>query len=110
MKAGLRAGLPFAVAAFMLALSFGVVAQNLGMPGWAAILMSAVVFSGSAQFAAITIIAQGGGLGAGIVAAALVNSRFLPMGIALAPVAARRAGGAGGPGPGHRGRVLRAGE
>ncbi len=85
MKAGLRAGLPFAVAAFMLALSFGVVAQNLGMPGWAAILMSAVVFSGSAQFAAITIIAQGGGLGAGIVAAALVNSRFLPMGIALAP-------------------------
>jgi predicted branched-subunit amino acid permease len=85
VRAGIRAGLPFAVAAFVLALSFGVVAGNLGMPGWAAILMSAVVFAGSAQFAALSIVAQGGGLGAAVAAAALVNSRFLPMGIALAP-------------------------
>jgi 4-azaleucine resistance transporter AzlC len=85
VRAGIRAGLPFAVAAFVLALSFGVVAGNLGMPGWAAIVMSAVVFAGSAQFAALTIVAQGGGLGAAVAAAALVNSRFLPMGMALAP-------------------------
>jgi 4-azaleucine resistance transporter AzlC len=85
VRAGIRAGLPFAVAAFVLALSFGVVAGNLGMPGWAAIVMSVVVFAGSAQFAALTIVAQGGGLGAAVAAAALVNSRFLPMGMALAP-------------------------
>ena len=48
-------------------------------------VMSAVVFAGSAQFAAISIIAAGGGLGAAIGAAALMNGRFLPMGIALAP-------------------------
>ena len=47
--------------------------------------MSAIVFAGSAQFAAIAIYGAGGALGAAIVAAALMNSRFLAMGIALAP-------------------------
>jgi predicted branched-subunit amino acid permease len=46
--------------------------------------MSVIVFAGSAQFAAIAILAAGGAVGAAIVAAALVNSRFLAMGIALA--------------------------
>ena len=47
--------------------------------------MSAIVYAGSAQFSAIAILAQGGGAGAAIAAAALMNSRFLPMGVALAP-------------------------
>ncbi len=47
--------------------------------------MSAIVFAGSAQFSAVAILAQGGGAGAAIAAAALMNSRFLPMGVALAP-------------------------
>ena len=77
--------MPFAVAGGLLAISFGVVAQDAGFSPVAAIVMSAVVFAGSAQFAAIAIIAQGGGPGAAIGAAALMNSRFLPMGVALAP-------------------------
>lgn len=85
LRAGVRAGSPFAVASFLLSLSFGVLAEQAGMPWWAAVLMSAVVFAGSAQFAAITILAQGGGPGAAIAAAAMMNSRFLPMGVALAP-------------------------
>jgi predicted branched-subunit amino acid permease len=47
--------------------------------------MSLFVFAGSAQFAAIAIIGAGGSLAAALVAAALMNSRFLAMGIALAP-------------------------
>jgi 4-azaleucine resistance transporter AzlC len=82
---GVRAGVPFAVAGGLLALSFGVVAQEAGFSALAAIVMSAIVFAGSAQFAAIAILAQGGGPGAAIGAAALMNSRFLPMGVALAP-------------------------
>lgn len=82
---GVRAGVPYAVAGFMLAVSFGVVAQEAGLSALAAIVFSAVVFAGSAQFAAVAIIAQGGTAGAALVAAALVNSRFLPMGAALAP-------------------------
>ncbi len=84
-RAGLRAGLPFGVASAVLSLSFGVLAREAGIPAAAAIVMSAVVFAGSAQFAAVSIIAQGGGIGAAVGAAALMNSRFLPMGAALAP-------------------------
>jgi branched chain amino acid efflux pump len=84
-RAGLRAGIPYALAGFLLSLSFGIVARQAGFSALAAIAMSAIVFAGSAQFAAISIVAAGGGLGAAVAAAALVNSRFLPMGIALAP-------------------------
>jgi 4-azaleucine resistance transporter AzlC len=84
-RAGLRAGSPYALAGFLLSLSFGVIARDAGLSAVAAIVMSAIVFAGSAQFAAISIVAAGGGLGAAVGAAALMNSRFLPMGIALAP-------------------------
>ena len=81
----MRAGIPFAIAGGLLALSFGVVAQEAGLSALAAIVMSAIVFAGSAQFAAVAIIAQGGSVGAAVAAAALMNSRFLPMGVALGP-------------------------
>ena len=84
-RAGLRAGVPYALAGAVVALSFGVLARDAGFSAVGAIVMSAIVFAGSAQFAAISIVAAGGGLGAAIGAAALMNSRFLPMGIALAP-------------------------
>ena len=82
---GVRAGIPFGVAGGLLALSFGVVAKDAGLSAVAAIVMSAIVFAGSAQFASVAILAQGGGVGAAVAAAALMNSRFLPMGVALAP-------------------------
>jgi 4-azaleucine resistance transporter AzlC len=82
---GARAGLPFGIAAGVVAVSFGVVAQGAGLSATAAILMSAIVFAGSAQFTAISILAAGGTVGAAVLAAALVNSRFLPMGAALGP-------------------------
>jgi 4-azaleucine resistance transporter AzlC len=82
---GVRAGVPFAIAGALLALSFGVVAQGAGLTPLAAIAMSAIVFAGSAQFTAIAILAQGGTVAAAVLAAALVNSRFLPMGVALGP-------------------------
>ena len=84
-RAGLRAGVPFALAGLVLSASFGVVAHQAGLPNVAAIVMSLVVFAGSAQFAAVAIIAAGGSLGAALIAAALMNSRFLAMGIALGP-------------------------
>jgi 4-azaleucine resistance transporter AzlC len=82
---GVRAGIPFAIAGGLLAVSFGVVAQEAGLSAIAAIVFSVIVFAGSAQFAAIAIIAQGGSAGAAVAAAALMNSRFLPMGVALGP-------------------------
>jgi len=84
-RAGVRVGLPFALAGGLLATSFGVLAIDVGMPGWAAVLMSAIVFAGSAQIAALGILGAGGGLGSALGAAALMNSRFLPIGLAFAP-------------------------
>ena len=82
---GVRLGVPFAIAGFLVAVSFGVVAREAGLSAVAAIVMSLIVYAGSAQFAAIAIIAAGGGAAAAVGAAALMNSRFLPMGVALAP-------------------------
>jgi predicted branched-subunit amino acid permease len=84
-RAGVRQGIPFAIAGFLLSVSFGVVAQDAGLSPLAAIVMSVIVFAGSAQFTAIAIIGGGGTVGAAIGAAALMNSRFLPMGAALGP-------------------------
>jgi 4-azaleucine resistance transporter AzlC len=84
-RAGLRAGTPFAAAGFILSMSFGVLARDIGMPVLAVIVMSIIVFAGSAQFATIAILGAGGGIGAAVAAAAMMNSRFLAMGIALAP-------------------------
>ena len=82
--AGLRAGVPFAAAGTLLAISFGVVAQPL-MGNVAPIVMSALLFAGSAQFAATAVLAAGGSVVAAIAAGILLNLRYVPMGIALAP-------------------------
>jgi 4-azaleucine resistance transporter AzlC len=83
--AGAKAALPLSVPVLLLGVSFGALAQSLGW-GWAApIAASVFVFSGSAQFAVASVLGAGGGAGAAILAAGLMNARYLPMGIAVAP-------------------------
>lgn len=84
-REGLRVGVPFSVAGGLLSLSFGVVARDTGFSAMAAIVMSLIVFAGSAQFASVAILAGGGSPVTAVAAASLMNSRFLPMGAALAP-------------------------
>ena len=83
-RAGLRAGAGFALPTFVLALSFGVLARQLGWGLVAPVVSSAVVFSGSAQFAIADVLGAGGSAAAAIVAAVLVNARFGVMGVAAA--------------------------
>jgi len=85
LRAGIRAGLPLVLPTFAIGLSFGVLAVSLHWDPAAPIVMSIVVFSGSAQFASTSVLGDGGTVLAAVVAAALVNARFLPMGIAAAP-------------------------
>lgn len=84
LRAGLRAGIPFALAAFVLAISFGVLAEPV-MGTWAPIVMSAIVFAGSAQFGALAVLAAGGDAATAVLAGVLLNARYVPMGLALAP-------------------------
>ncbi len=84
-RRGVRLGLPFGAVGFLLSMTFGVLAIQTGFTPLQAIVMSAVVHAGSAQFAAATIIAGGGGALPAVLAAGLMNARFLAMGIAFAP-------------------------
>lgn len=83
--AGVRAGLPFALIAGVVAISFGVLARSLGWGVLAPIVFSVVTFSASAQFAVAAVLGAGGGVFAAIAAAVLLNARFFPMGVAVAP-------------------------
>jgi 4-azaleucine resistance transporter AzlC len=85
-RAGLRAGGAIALPVFLIAVSFGVLARDLGWGVLAPIVASTVVFSGSAQFALADVLAAGGTALAAIVAAILVNARFAVMGVAVASV------------------------
>jgi 4-azaleucine resistance transporter AzlC len=85
LRLGVRLGLPFGAVGFVLSLSFGVLAVQAGFTQLQAIVTAVLVFAGSAQFAALAIVTGGGGIGAALSAATLMHSRFLAMGIALAP-------------------------
>jgi predicted branched-subunit amino acid permease len=74
----------FALPTLVLAVSFGVLARSLEWGEVAPIVFSAVVFSGSAQFAVADVLDAGGSALAAIVAAILVNARFAVMGVAVA--------------------------
>jgi predicted branched-subunit amino acid permease len=84
LRPGVRAGLPLGLAAVLIGLSFGVLARPVMGPV-APIVMSVVLFAGSAQFGSLAVLAAGGGALPAIVAGLLLNARFLPMGIAVAP-------------------------
>jgi predicted branched-subunit amino acid permease len=81
----MRAGLPFALVVGVVAISFGVLARSLGWRILAPIVFSVITFSVTAQFAVATVLGAGGGVFAAIAAAVLLNARFLPMGMAVAP-------------------------
>jgi predicted branched-subunit amino acid permease len=83
-RSGLRTGIGFGAAAFVVGISFGVVAEPL-MGSVAPIVMSAVVFAGASQFGATSVLASGGGAATAIATGAMLNARFLPMGVAAAP-------------------------
>jgi 4-azaleucine resistance transporter AzlC len=82
---GVKAGLPLVLPTAAIGVSFGVLAEPV-MGGAAAIAMSFVVFAGAAQFAAVSTLAAGGSVAAAVGAGLLINARFLPMGLAAAPV------------------------
>jgi 4-azaleucine resistance transporter AzlC len=82
---GARAVAPLAVAVLGFGVSFGVLARTAGF-GWPApIVMSATTFAGSAQFAAASILGDGGTVAAAVAAALLLNARYGPIGVSVAP-------------------------
>jgi predicted branched-subunit amino acid permease len=83
-RPGVKAGVGFGLAALLLGVSFGVIAEPLMGPV-APLVMSAVLFSGAAQFGSTAVLAAGGDAITAIAAGTMLNARFLPMGVAAAP-------------------------
>jgi 4-azaleucine resistance transporter AzlC len=82
---GARAAIPLAVAVGAFGISYGVLARATGMGRVAPVVMSMTTFAGSAQFAAVSVLGAGGSAATAIVAAVLLNARYLPLGITVAP-------------------------
>ncbi len=85
MAAGARAALPIGVAALPFGVSFGILAREAGMGVIAPIVFSLTTFAGSAQVAAAGVLSDGGALAAAVVAAILLNLRYLATGLSVAP-------------------------
>ena len=83
---GARAALAVAATVWFFGASFGLVARAAGMGVLAPLVMSATTFAGSAQFAVTSILAAGGGAAAAIAAAVLLNARYAPISISVAPL------------------------
>jgi 4-azaleucine resistance transporter AzlC len=84
-RAGARAMAPLTIAIVGFGFSFGVLARSVGFDWVAAVVMSATTFAGSAQFAAASILDDGGTVVAAIGAALLLNARYGPIGVSVAP-------------------------
>lgn len=83
---GVRAALAVAATVWFFGASFGLVARAAGMGVLAPLVMSATTFAGSAQFAVSSILGAGGGGAAAIAAAVLLNARYAPISISVAPL------------------------
>jgi len=70
--------------------SFGATAVAGGLPLWVPVVMSLIVFAGGAQIAAVSVVLAGGSPVAAVLAGAVLNTRFLPYGFAVADVTAGR--------------------
>ena len=83
---GARAVLPLTIAVAGFGISYGVLARSAGFPPLAAVVMSATTFAGSAQFASASILEAGGAVASAVTAAVLLNARYGPIGVTVAPV------------------------
>jgi 4-azaleucine resistance transporter AzlC len=76
---------PLVPASATFGVAYGVLAVTAGMGVFAPIVMSATTFAGAAQFAAASVIRDGGSVLAAVGAAVLLNARYLAMSVAIAP-------------------------
>jgi 4-azaleucine resistance transporter AzlC len=86
LRDGVRGAVPIAIAVFPFGVSFGLLARSVGMGRIAPIVMSATTFAGSAQFAVASILDAGGTAAAAILAAVLLNVRYVPISISVGDI------------------------
>src|SRR5580693_9124465 len=66
--------------------AFGATAVAGGLPWWVPVAMSLLIFAGGSQIAAVGVVLAGGSPLAAVAAGAVLNTRMLPYGLAVADV------------------------
>ncbi len=84
-RQGMRAAVPIWIAFVPSSIAWGIAAQAHGLTLQEILLMSALVYSGPAQFAVLAPLAEGKSALQVLIAGFLMNLRFLPMSMTLAP-------------------------
>ena len=84
-REGLKRIAPVAPASASFGIAFGILGSTAGFGSLAPIAMSATTFAGAAQFAAVSVLNDGGTVAAAVVAAVLLNARYLAISVAIAP-------------------------
>lgn len=84
--AGVRACLPVLPGVATFGAISGVAMVGAGLPGWVAMAMSIIVFAGTAQLAALQLIAGGAPLPVIWLASLILNLRFVLYSLAVSPV------------------------
>ncbi|WP_229709085.1 AzlC family ABC transporter permease [Silvimonas iriomotensis] len=82
---GARDTLPMLVGAAPFGVIFGTLASTAGLPTWATMMMSLVVFGGSSQFVAVTLLASGASIPVIIATTFIVNLRHALYSATLMP-------------------------
>ncbi|WP_345015514.1 AzlC family ABC transporter permease [Streptomyces shaanxiensis] len=77
------------LASGVVGVSFGAIAVAGGLPVWVPVVMSLVVYAGSAQFSAVGVLLAGGGPVAAATTGLLLNTRTLAFGLAVADIIGR---------------------
>lgn len=85
IRAGIREALPVVFGYLPIGFAYGVLGTTAGLPLWAIVGMSAVVYAGSSQFIAVSLISQGASPVTLIATTFLVNVRHVLYASALSP-------------------------
>ena len=86
IRDGMRAALPLAPSPILFGLSYGVLADATGFGAAAAVVMSATTFAGAAQFASLSVLDAGGTVAAAVLAAVLLNARYIAISVTVASI------------------------
>jgi predicted branched-subunit amino acid permease len=70
----------------IVGVSFGAASVAGGLPWWVPVALSVLVFAGGSQIAAVGVVLGGGSALAAVAAGAVLNTRLLPYGLAVADV------------------------
>ena len=83
IRRGLRASVAIALGPLVWGISFGVVAIEAGFGTISSLIMSLLVYSGSAQMVAADMVRRDAGMVAILLSTFLISLRYIPMGITM---------------------------